>query len=157
MYDDPNKLFSLEQSVSLLYKSISKANNPLPNHNYVKDNGKRVVFDKFERFQESPSKEELPREIRKRKYIGEPKTKHFEPDKLDSFGKGIRFRRNKVYAFPGPGQYKLDDFAESLVKRNDKMNEQSIILRKSENLNSPKREYIMESDDSNSIDNKIWK
>ena len=54
-------------------------------------------------------------------------------------------------------EYKLDDFAESLVKRNDKMNEQSIILRKSENLNSPKREYIMESDDSNSIDNKIWK
>ena len=151
VYDDPNKLFSLEQSVSMLYKDISKALHPLPNHNYVKESGKRVVFDKYERFPQSPIKDDNQHKITRRKHIGEPLTKHYDPEKLDSFGKAIRFKRNKVYGFPGPGEYKLDDFAESLIKKNERMNslkEKSIILKQTENVDS-KSENNEEIDSDN--------
>jgi hypothetical protein len=158
IYDDPNKLFSLEQSVSMLSKNISKALYNLPNHNYIKESPKRVVFTKSERFHESLAKEDSPKLIKKSRFIGEPKIQKFDPEKLNSFGKAKRFKRKMLHEYPGPGEYKNDGFAENLVKKNEKRNqlkEQSIILKKSEQFDkSYNKQNSFESDFSDNKEKK---
>lgn len=49
-YEDPNKLYNLEQSFSVLSKNVTKSMYPLPNYNTVKPNAPGFLFGSSERF-----------------------------------------------------------------------------------------------------------
>ena len=118
----------------MLSKNISSAMHPLPNHNIGKDKVKGVVFDKSKRFQKA-AQDLIVRKEKAQKQKVEVVSNHYDPEKLESFGKGRRFKRSKVYEYPGPGEYKIANFAEKLVKSNEKiifLKEQSIVLKKTE-------------------------
>jgi hypothetical protein len=50
-FDDPSKLYGLEQSVSYLSKNLTKNLNPLPNYNTIKQNLPAFSMPRAERFE----------------------------------------------------------------------------------------------------------
>jgi len=120
-YEDPNKIFSLEQSVNMLSKNIQTSLQPLPNFNCGKMNSPNIKFGRSERFEKE--KNDLSR---KKKYFINPtvlKEENYDPDKIYFIGKSKRFKKLMMSDMPGPGEYKIDGFTGELLRKLNRNNE----------------------------------